>query len=313
MAFSLLYSRCICIIGDIIMKLTPIKQRNTKANVLIDKHINEICELYKNGMSLTKIGQKLSIDRKALARLLKNNKIESRKGFSYARKYSLNERYFDIIDIEEKAYILGFIYADGNNLFQTNRISIKLSIIDKEILQKFSQIVFGEENLKYNKYKQRSGKEFEYVSLNMYSQYMSQHLATLGVVERKSYKIVFPEWLDKSLYCHFIRGLIDGDGWIYLPKLEDNRNSPNVGLICTRKMNDYIKDYLDRELSLKSYLVKANKQDMDVMCEIRIKNYHQCKIFLDWLYKDAVIYLQRKYDIYQNFLKRYDNLREQNK
>jgi hypothetical protein len=293
------------------MNLIPIKQRNTKANVLIDAHITEITELYDSGISLTKIGKQLSIDRKALARLLKNNGVESRKGFSYARKYNLNEHYFDIIDTEEKAYILGFIYADGNNLFRLNRISIHLAKRDEEILKKMSYIFYGEEILKYNKRKNNNGQEFEYVWLNLFSKHMSQHLATLGVVEAKSYKIVFPEWLDKTLYRHFIRGLIDGDGWIYLPN--DNRDSPNVGLICTRQVNDFLKDYFEKELDLKSYLVKAHKQDFDVMCEMRVKNYHQCKILLDWLYKDAAIYLERKYKLYLNFLNRYDQLREQNK
>ena len=262
-------------------------------------------------MSLTKIGKKLSIDRKALARLLKNNNVESRKGFYYASKYNLNEHYFDVIDTEEKAYILGFIYADGNNLFKTNRVSIQLSIIDKEILQKFSKIMFDIENLKYRKNKNNKGIEFEYVSLNMYSKYMSRHLANLGVIERKSHFITFPEWLDKSLYRHFIRGLIDGDGWIYLPAT--NRMSPNVGLICTRQINDKLSIFFDKELGLKSYLCKAYKQDFEIMCEIRIKNYHQTKILLDWLYKDSTIYLKRKHDLYLKFINMYNNLREHNK
>jgi AraC-like DNA-binding protein len=293
------------------MSLTPIKQRNTKNNILIDAKIDEINRLYQEGVSLTKISQQLGIHRKALTRLFKNNQVESRKGFSYARKYNLDEHYFDVINTEDKAYILGFIYADGNNLFSTNRIRIQLSKTDEEILQKMSYIFFGEEILKYSSRTNDKGKVFEYVALNLFSKHMSQHLATLGVVEAKSHKIVFPEWLDKSLYRHFIRGLIDGDGWIYLPN--DNRDSPNVGLICTRKLNDFLKEYLEKELGLKSYLVKAHKQDFDVMCEIRVKNYHQCKIFLDWLYKDTTIFLQRKHNLYLDFLNRYDQLRDQNK
>lgn len=271
----------------------------------------ECKKLYLAGMSVSKICELKHLDRHNLSHRFKKDSLNVRKGFSYARKYNLNEHYFDVIDTEDKAYMLGFIYADGNNLFKLNRIALKLSITDKEILVKFSNIMFGEEVIKYEKRKNKQGKEFEYVVLNYFSKHMSQHLATLGVVENKSHKIVFPEWLDKSLYRHFIRGLIDGDGWIYLPN--SNRDSPNVGLICTRKMNDFLKDYFEKELSLKAYLAKAHKQDFDVMCEIRVKNYHQCKIFLDWLYKDTNIYLQRKYNLYQDFLRRYDNLREQNK
>jgi len=279
---------------------------------MISVELYEECKkLYLGGHSISKICLEKHLDRHNLGRRFKKDGINVGLGCSNARTYNLNEHYFDHIDSEEKAYMLGFIYADGNNLFQTNRIAIQLSIVDKEILQKFSQIMFGQENLKYRKNKNNKGIEFEYVSLSMYSKHMSQHLATLGVVEAKSHKIVFPDWLDKSLYRHFIRGLIDGDGWIYLPN--DNRDSPNVGLICTRKLNDFLKDYFEKELRLKSYLVKAYKQDFEVMCEIRVKNYHQCKIFLDWLYKSATISLQRKYELYQEFLNRYDNLRDQNK
>lgn len=165
--------------------------------------------------------------------------------------------------------------------------------------------------LSYSSNTNNIGKVFEYVYLNFHSKHMSRHLATLGVVEAKSYEITFPEWLHENLYNHFIRGLIDGDGWIYLPK--NNKNSPNVGLICTRQINNFLKEYFDKKLNLKSYLVKAYKQDINIMCEIRVKNYHRCKIFLDWLYNDATIFLQRKYKIYQNFLNIYDNLRDQNK
>jgi hypothetical protein len=279
---------------------------------MISINLYEECKkLYLEGMSVAKICELKKLDRHNLSKKFKKDNLEVKKGFSYARKYNLNEHYFDVIDTEEKAYILGFIYADGNNLFQTNRVAIQLSIVDKEILEKFSQIMFGQENLKYCKKKNNKGKEFEYVSLNMYSEYMSRHLATLGIIERKSKLITFPEWLDKSLYKHFIRGLIDGDGWIYLA--ENNRLSPNVGLICTRQINDKLSILFEKQLGLKSYLCKANKQDFDVMCEIRIKNYHQTKILLDWLYKDATIYLKRKYDLYQNFLYKYDNIRDQNK
>jgi hypothetical protein len=279
---------------------------------MISQEVYQECkDLYLSGMSISKICKDKNLERHNLSKRFKKDGLSVKKGFLYARKYDLNEHYFDVIDTEEKAYMLGFIYADGNNLFKLNRISIHLSKIDEEILKKFSQILFGAEVLKYNSRTNDKGQVFDYVWLNLFSKHLSQHFATLGVVERKSHKIIFPEWLDKSLYRHFIRGLIDGDGWIYLPK--NNRDSPNVGLICTRKMNDFLKEYYDKTLSINAYLTKAHKQDFDTMCEIRVKNYHQCKILLDWLYQDATIFLKRKYDLYQQFLNKYSMLREQNK
>lgn len=293
------------------MKLILKSQRRTKYNIAIKKNLDKIAKLYEDGQSISSISRDLLIDRQALTRLFKDNQIEIRGKHSYARKYDLNEYYFDVIDNEEKAYMLGFIYADGNNLFQTNRVQIELSKIDEGILQKFSQNLYGSQILKYRSRTNKNGKLFEYISLNLFSQHMSKQLAKLGVVERKSKKIEFPEWLGKSLQRHFIRGLIDGDGWIYLPNT--NRASPFVGLICTRKMNDSLLELFSDELGIEGYLCKAHKQDVDVMCELRVKNYHRCKILLDWLYKGSTIYLDRKYKRYNDFLNVHKGLRQQNK
>lgn len=288
------------------MQLICTKKTNCLSSILIERHLDEIALLYEQGLSLAKISNKLSIEYQALKKLFKDNNIKIRKGYDYSRKYNLNETFFDKIDSEEKAYMLGFIYADGNNLFKINRISVQLAKKDEDILIKFSKLLYNENIVKYTSKKNSKGNIFDYAYLNLFSRHMSEKLASLGVVERKSYAITFPNWLDKSLYRHFIRGLIDGDGWIRLPN--SNRDSPSVGLICTRSINDFLKNYYLLEFNIKSYLSKAYKQDMNIMCEILVKNYKQCKILLDWLYKDSNIYLDRKYNLYLNFLNKYNNL-----
>ena len=55
--------------------------------------------------------------------------------------YTINEDYFDIIDTEEKAYLLGFLYADGNHFTKKNRITIGLQEKDKHILEKFNELI----------------------------------------------------------------------------------------------------------------------------------------------------------------------------
>lgn len=53
------------------------------------------------------------------------------------RKYKLNENYFDKIDIEEKAYFLGLLYADGYifTLRSNKYVRLQLQKIDKHILE----------------------------------------------------------------------------------------------------------------------------------------------------------------------------------
>jgi hypothetical protein len=107
---------------------------------MISKELFEACKnLYLDGMSVSKICEIKKLDRHTLSRRFKRDGLKVRKGFSYARKYDLDEHYFDIIDTEEQAYILGFIYADGNNLFSLDRISIHLAKRDEEILKKLLQ------------------------------------------------------------------------------------------------------------------------------------------------------------------------------
>ena len=56
----------------------------------------------------------------------------------YRKKYYLKEDIFDNIDTEEKAYWLGFLYADGNVANNASRIRLSLAENDLEILEKFS-------------------------------------------------------------------------------------------------------------------------------------------------------------------------------
>lgn len=49
------------------------------------------------------------------------------------RKYKLNEHYFDVIESQDQAYILGLLYADGNHCRKKKyviRLSLKKDDID---------------------------------------------------------------------------------------------------------------------------------------------------------------------------------------
>lgn len=78
-----------------------------KLNFDLDK---DIIPLYKNGESLTKIAEKFGTSRNTLSKKLKEKGIEI---INQQNKSKFNENIFDVIDSEEKAYWLGFIYADG--------------------------------------------------------------------------------------------------------------------------------------------------------------------------------------------------------
>ena len=92
------------------------------------KNINQIKD-FKSGMTSQEIAKKYNTSDVNINAILRRRDIE-RRGTSYVS----DTHYFDIIDTEDKAYFLGFIYADGC-LFR-NELKINIHKQDIDILEK---------------------------------------------------------------------------------------------------------------------------------------------------------------------------------
>lgn len=118
-----------------------------------------------------------------------------------------------------------------------------------------------------------------------------QKLVSLGINPRKTYEnddYVFRNIPD-HLKPHFIRGFYDGDGSIFF-----SGNKAVVGFVSLNNMllssiMDYIHCYgfLGR-LSIDGKYTR-----------IRFSGNPSCKAFLDWLYNEAHIYMNRKHEKYE--------------
>lgn len=97
-------------------------------------------EEYKNTSepSLKVIAEKYKISKGALSRQLKKLGIEV---VNHQNKTKFNENIFDLIDTEEKAYWLGFIYADGYVSSSNNQFELSLQGSDVEHLNKFNKFM----------------------------------------------------------------------------------------------------------------------------------------------------------------------------
>ena len=80
----------------------------------LDKYKFEIINLYiDQKLSCSKIADKLGCSLCGIYDALKRWKVSTRNLRDSHLVYSVNDDYFSEIDTEEKAYWLGFIYADG--------------------------------------------------------------------------------------------------------------------------------------------------------------------------------------------------------
>ena len=121
---------------------------------------------------------------------------------------------------------------------------------------------------------------------------MYNALVDKGFTKNKSYDFSIPS-LREDLIRHYIRGYFDGDGCFTFT----NKNF-HINFITASKM---LSDDIVNVLKLNNLNVTVNKYINDfgtTMYRLDI-NRQQDKInFLDWIYKDSNIYLDRKYKKY---------------
>lgn len=113
----------------------------------------------------------------------------------------------------EMAYVLGFLFADGN-IVCTKRGTWfwSLQITDKDILFKIKEIMQSEHKISLKKIIKNNKKTYR---LQIGSKEMCEDLIKYGVKQRKSLDMKFPE-IPKPYFSDFLRGYFDGDGGVWV-------------------------------------------------------------------------------------------------
>ena len=257
-----------------------------KKITLSSEIILQIIKQYQSGLSLAKVGKQFFVSGEYIRELLHKNNIHVRKYSEINRKHKVNEDYFSAIDTEEKAYFLGLLFSDGNVHAKYNSVVLKLQEKDKDILIKLSHIIMDKELL----YK----SEDNYV-LKFSSYKIKQDLINLGCMPNKTFKLQFPQ-IDEKLYHHFIRGYFDGDGSIIRYK-----NDFCISLISTENFCQAVNFIIFDQLSISGKMNKDKEmlaRGNDITSILLYQGNRRIQKILDWLYKDAIIYLERKYQRY---------------
>lgn len=212
--------------------------------------------------------------------------------------YKCNKDYFQTINTEDKAYWLGFIYADGCVTKNHRSLIINLSPTDIEHLNLFNQCIESTYPIKYKD----NGR---YVSLIISNKHFVEHLIDKGCVPHKSLVLQFPteNQVPSNLIRHFIRGYFDGDGCIHT-KMRQHKNKPRPYLEC--EVN-FLGTY-DMLLNIIKHipLLNINIKEFGLIYKFRICSKNKIVELLDYLYKDSHFYLPRKYIKYISDIKNYN-------
>lgn len=260
---------------------------------------------YKNwNESLTKFCKKYHICLSHFTKYLRKNNIFVK---NLQNECKFNEHIFDIIDTEEKAYWLGFIFADGYiSSFEEGKKSnyrFELSLKESDInhLNKFN--LFMEH--KYNNVKVENvkckDKIYRRCRWSICNKHLWETLNSYGCVPKKSLILQFPNtniFQNKDLIKDFIRGYWDGDGCISYANKQHTRLT--ISALGTESFLKSINEFLPKNIVI--YKLKQ-KSTWAISA-----NHNTAFKTLYFLYENSKIYLDRKYDLYRQMSRLYEQL-----
>lgn len=253
----------------------------------IDLPESEVVKLYNEGHSLRYIANKFNVSRAPVERILKNANVSFRKSGGKPI-YNINQDFFSVIDNEDKAYVLGFLYADGYvvNTKRKHEIKLFLTEKDKEILERIKQVLCFDKPIYYKPPSKSSYSTKGQYGLHIVNKKMVHDLLSVGWENRDS----FPN-IPQDLQHHFIRGLFDGDGCISFSN-KNNRFDCEFYIMGTPQILEDIKEILEKE----DIVMSDAKHVKGGIYKIRISGRNNIKKVYSYLYRDATIYLKRKYN-----------------
>jgi intein/homing endonuclease len=255
-----------------------------KSNELSKEKCKErILLAYEEWLKTKSNMKKIAIKHKTSSTLL-SNFIKS-KGHSFTE---FNNNVFNNIDTEEKAYWLGFIFADGYVSENRNALELSLKLSDIGHLQKFYSFINCEREVKHDSFRCR---------LSVSNKILINSLKNLGCVQKKSLIIKFPN-INDDLIRHFIRGYFDGDGCI-TKKLKSSVKYDSLS-ICSGSKEFLISLITHFNNFTKSNCNQKGFKPKNLNIYLIAFSCSQFKNFLNWIYKDSKIYLDRKYNRFLN-------------
>lgn len=261
---------------------------------IADIRAQRALELYKEGKSDNFIRKELKMDSYTVKHLIESAGIKRDLNKAIRGAKSVATIYDNILNnlTPEALYWIGFLYADGHIEKNRPRISLTLSELDKEHLVKFGKF-FGENipviqtqerGLKSNGYVCNAAYRVRFSSKEIYSR-----LVELGFTSRKSWDIIPHDFLKSS--PHFWRGVVDGDGWVL------NKDIPVVGM-CGHEntVKAFLKFVAMFGIPVEATAKKEKRRDSLWKTDLRARSL--VVMVLNLLYKDATVYLDRKYQKY---------------
>lgn len=207
-------------------------------------------------------------------------------------------------DTEQSFYWAGFTAADGcimeKRMAYPFVFKVSLAIKDINHLKKLKLFLRATNPVKTHT---RKKDNTTYCELAIYSKDLCSSLFRFGITPRKSLTYIIPEDIvNHSLFKHFVRGYMDGDGSLAEGGVINNKSAQyGVGFRGTSKCLTSINESIIRDCDIGDARKIYNSDSIGslIFCGNQITE----KV-CNYIYNDdaAIIYLDRKYEVYQSLL-----------
>lgn len=238
------------------------------------------------------LGVKIDTYRKYALKLNCYRTNQGRKGISRQKEYSakFNDCFFDTIDSHEKAYLLGYIAADGS--ICENSLSFHISRKDRCILEYICRCV--EYDVSHisdytSHYTDKNGDVhyFEASGLKLYSQHLVDSLEKYNIIPNKSH-------IDTNLFfgildqygTSWVAGYVDGDGSI-------SKTTCYFSFVGNSQTICYVRDYLHQKFDIS---LGYTNHRTDILCEQKYCSKNDVIKLLSIYIFAATWHLPRKYE-----------------
>lgn len=211
--------------------------------------------------------------------------------------------FFDKIDTELKAYLLGYLIADGCITIENRknrpltskirRIQFQPAIEDIQVIELMRDSIAPDNKITVVKAKISTKQDT--IKFRIACKYMVDKLMSkYKIVPRKTwdYSFTFPK-MSKHLKRHFIRGYFDGDGSVGKSHFSFIFNSRLFLEEVLTEINKSCKN-------LKSYIYEEKRSaSIYYSLHFSINRYSRIELF-NYLYKNCNYKLDRKYNKFYN-------------
>ena len=205
------------------------------------------------------------------------------------RKYKPNDNYFKTWS-NEMAYFLGLIVADGHVSHKRNILMINLKKTDHHIIENLKNALeYDGPIYTINK---KDGQPQS--ALTVTSKEIAKDLAAMGLSGNKTYDFDWIKGMPDEYVSHFIRGVFDGDGCVYINVDKGGFAATIVGTyILTQNIKEHYESFSKKKCG---YLNKRGAVQY-----LEYNGRYNALAFLDWIYTDSTqsTRLERKYELYQ--------------